>query len=891
MRAPTPRGGRTRATDRAARSISVRSARPARRPRAPTAPVAIASTPAFAVALSIATLALASLAAGCEGRLDSAPSGPRGTTREPPGTQPTIPAPPMLHRLTRAEYEQTLRDLLPAGVTVPADLPNDTLLHGFSTVGASELTIPPLEVEQYEAAANAVAAQVLADPARRGEVFGCDVAAEGDPCVRAFVVRFGQRAWRRPLEPSEVDSIAALARDLGTMLRDPWRGAGFALSALLQSPHFLFRVEIGEPDPADRDRLRYTSWEMASRLSYFLWGSAPDEELLRAAAAGELVSEAGLTAQVDRMTADPRAHAAMTRFWAEFMQLDRLATVSKDPTLFPTFTDTLRASMRAEIEALFTDAYDRDVDVREVFATDTSSVDPELATHYGLDPSTLPAPGPDGRSRVTLPASARRGGVMGRAGVLTMWSHATLSSPTFRGKFIRVNLLCQDIAPPPPGISTELPEGSGEPETLRQKLERHRTDPVCAACHDQMDPLGFTLEHFDPVGRWRDLDEGLPIDASAVIDGVAVDGAEELGDFLASSDRVGACFARRFFRWSTAHLETRGELPEILRIQEAFAASGYRVRELIRIVVLSPAFRYASYPEGDCTDGETRDCSNACGAGTQACDHGAWTACSAPAGTSETCNGADDDCDGSADEGVTRACSTACGAGVESCVAGAFAACSARAPGAETCSHADEDCDGRVDEGFGAMSFAGSYTALRGYHPLCDGAAQRIGLECNMAIHGLCGTAAGTCGTSGFGPVENSGDTAVVGCVSADLRVTTYGDLAAQHAGCNGTTERIGPQCNAAIHRWCAAQGLTTGFGPVQVSGSSVTVACVPGAETVSTTYTAMSGFHGGCTASSRIGTDCNAAIHRFCSSRGAASGWGPLENSGDGLAVACVRP
>ena len=153
-----------------------------------------------------------------------------------------------------------------------------------------------------------------------------------------------------------------------------------------------------------------------------------------------------------------------------------------------------------------------------------------------------------------------------------------------------------------------------------------------------------------------------------------------------------------------------------------------------------------------------------------------------------------------------------------------------------------------------------------------------------------CASAAGTCGTTGFGPVENSGDAAHVGCVSGALRVTSYAELTAHHPGCDGAGERVGMQCNAAIHRYCASAGLTTGFGPVQVSGSTVTVACVPGAETVGATYTAMSAIHAGCTAASRIGPDCNAAIHRFCASRGAASGWGPLENSGDGLQVACVR-
>jgi hypothetical protein len=242
------------------------------------------------------------------------------------------------------------------------------------------------------------------------------------------------------------------------------------------------------------------------------------------------------------------------------------------------------------------------------------------------------------------------------------------------------------------------------------------------------------------------------------------------------------------------------------------------------------------------------------------------------------------------DEGVHRECTTACGTGVEMCVAGSFAGCTARTPTPEVCSHADEDCDGRIDEGFGAMVFSGTYTALRAQHPVCDGSSQRMGLECNMAIHRLCATSADTCGTSGFGPVENSGDTAVVGCVSATLRVTSYAELATYHEACNGTTMRVGDACNAAIHRYCRAAGMTTGFGPVDVTGSAVTVACVPSAETIGTTYTEMSARHGGCTSTWAWGPDCNAAIHRWCTARGAVSGFGPLEHAGDFLEVACVR-
>ncbi len=817
---------------------------------------------------------------GCEGSIDDPPGEPPEWERDPVERE-FRPAVPTLRRLTRVEYEQTIRQLFPADVVVPSDLPTDTILYGFSTVGGSELTLPPLEVEQYEASARALAEQVIVTRAARDVFFECDVAEAS--CFDAFLLRFGARAWRRPLTRDEVTSLASIARDVGGLLGDPYRGAGYAIAAILQSPHFLFRVALGEPDPEDESLLRYTSVEMATRLSYLLWGSGPDEELSRAGAAGELVTDAGLITQSERMLADPRARETMLRFWEEFVQLDRLVSAGKDPDLFPSFTPSLRASMHQEVVALFADVYDRDVDVRTVFSTHRASVDAELAAHYGLPAPTAP------RQTVTLPPEAERGGLMGRAAVLAMWAHATENSPTFRGKYIRTNLLCQEIPPPPPGVVTELPEATGT-ETLRQRLDRHRTDPSCNSCHVLMDPLGFPLEHFDPVGKRRELDEGMPIDATGDVDGVAVDGAQELGDALASSERVGACFARRFIRFGVGHLESRAESVEVGRIATAFASSGYRMQALIQELVLSPMFRKAAYPESGCAEGDTNDCSNACGEGLQRCEGGAFTACSAPTAETETCNGRDDDCDGHIDEEITRACSGECGPGIETCVAGSFGACSARDRGTEECggatAHVDDDCDGRVDEGFGPQVVNSTYTNARTYHPRCDGSTERIGLDCNEAFHAFCSTAPETCGTSGFGPLENSGDVAIVACVEAEVLVTSYAELAVFHPDCAST----GLPCNSAIQRFCNDAGFPTGYGPVRENGAEVTVACVPGSVAVETTYTELAMNHPGCTTSAPIGPTCNAAINRFCRARGAVTGFGPVESSGNTAVVGCVR-
>ena len=823
-------------------------------------------------------------AAGCTGSIDGGAAGASSRERT---VEPAVftPAPAALHRLTRAEYVASVDSLFASGITVPeSGLPTDTSLHGFTTIGHSEITITPVEVEQYETAAQALMTQAI-DPAHRAGVFGCDVIADAG-CLRAFVVRFGRLAWRRALGADEVDQLVSLGVSIGTALRDPWAGAGYVLSAILQSPHFLFRVEIGTPDPAMPGRYRYDRYELASRLSFLLWGGPPDDALLDAAEAGVLDDEAGLRSEAERMLDDDRTRPAMQRFFGEFMSLDRLDSVQKSATLFPEWTPTLRASMRTELLEVFGDVWDRDADVRTLLSTDQTYVDSELAALYGL-----PDPGAGMRRRTTLPPSARRGGILGRAGFLAMWSHATVTSPTRHGKFILTSLLCEAIGEPPPGAIADLSaDPDRTPRTLRQRLEaRHATRPDCASCHARIDPLGFPLEDFDAIGRRRALDNGLPIDATAEVHGTAIDGAGELGAVLATDPAVSACFARRMFRYGFGHVEARGELPALTLLEREFAAEGHGLRELALLLVESDAFRFASPPAGECTDGATQACTTGCGAGTATCERGEWQACVDPRATAETCNGTDDDCDGRVDEAISRVCTSVCGAGIETCAAGAFGVCSARMPSAEVCDRVDNSCDGIVDEGFTAVSASTTYTVLRSHQPTCDGATEAVGLGCNSAIHAFCSMAAGVCGTSGFGPVEHSGDGAAVTCVAAIIVPTSYTALAAIHDGCTAAT-RYGPACNAAIHRRCAALGHVTGYGPVSASGDVVEIACTPNAEVIGSTYTELSSHHGGCTTATRMGGECNAAIHRFCASRGFVSGFGPLENSGDTAVVACVR-
>ncbi len=520
---------------------------------------------------------------GCQAALDG-----------PEDASPVVPAPATLHRLTRAQYQASLRSLFGDSLKLPTDIEADTPLHGFASIGASELTIPPRAAEQYEAAALDVAHQAWSSPAVRQSLLGpgCTPTQESDPCLDAFFTRFGRQAFRRPLTQAESEQLHRLTSQLSALLGSLDEALEYTLASLLQSPHFLFRVELGEPDPERPGRLRYTSYEMASRLSYLLWNGPPDAELLDAAERGELVSRDGLRRQSERLLAAPAARAALAGFFSEYFNLARLDSMTKDKALYPQFSPTLVGAMREEIlrdveDVLFAGS----TDYRELFRRRSTFVNAELAALYGL-----PAPVGSGFAQLELPSTGKRGGLLGTAGILALNAHATATSPTHRGKFVRAYLLCQDIPPPPAGVVTTLEPPSGPPKTLRQRLEQHRQDPACRSCHQLMDPIGLGLENFNAIGAFRSLDEGQPIDASAELDGVAFDGAAELGQALAADPRLAECLARQLYRHSTGHLEEAAEQEGIRQLGAAFADRQYQLLQLVLALVLSDGFRLASPP-------------------------------------------------------------------------------------------------------------------------------------------------------------------------------------------------------------------------------------------------------------------------------------------------------
>ena len=430
---------------------------------------------------------------------------------------------------------------------------------------------------------------MLSDTANRGTLVACTPAGTtDDTCARSFVRSFGRRAWRRPLADEEITRYAGIANNAATMLGNFYGGLEYALAGLLQSPHFIYRTEVGEPDPQDPSRRVLNGYEVATRLSYFLSATTPDDALLDAAAGGSLAMPDGLRSAAQRLVDAPAARTAAQSFFTELLRLGELNNLSQLPSIFPAaMSPTLGTSMRTETLRVLEDiAFTRDADYRTLFETPNTFVNGELAKIYGLT-------SPTGTSFVatTLAASGPRAGILGQAGVLAMTSHPNATSPTRRGKFIREVFLCQSVDPPPPDVDPSFPPDPTGPLTMRQRLASHAQNARCATCHGFLDPIGLGLENFDGVGAYRTQDAGQTIDASGALDGQAFTDARGLGTALKNHPGLSTCLTRGVFRYALGHLETAGEDPIIVDLNGKFTAGGYRFKSLLLETAASAAFR------------------------------------------------------------------------------------------------------------------------------------------------------------------------------------------------------------------------------------------------------------------------------------------------------------
>lgn len=480
--------------------------------------------------------------------------GPRGAEGGDDGGSAGVLGASQLRRLARREYDNTLRDLLGEHEALSHRFPVEDSPHGYDN-HVSARSVPPLLAERYLIVAEELAARVVP---RVEALAGCD-GARDESCVERLIRGFGQRAYRRPLDEEEIERLFAVYRD-GASRRGFDGGVELVLRTMLASPNFLYRVERGEPDDAAPSGRRPTSFEMASRLSYLLWATMPDEALFAAAEADALRSPEEIRAQVTRMLADPRAKEMARQFAAQWLSLDRITRIQRSEEQFPAFSPELVPLLRREAELFIEEAFWRAPDgIRALYRGRTTFRNAALAAFYG-------SPGPSGEDFEVVTMEENRAGLLTLAGVLAGFSHPSQTSPTLRGEFVRDHLLCTKLPPPPPDVNNNLPPPSTG-TTTRERLEVHASTPTCNVCHRLVDPIGLSLENFDAIGLYREDEDGSPIDATGEVVDSDIEGpyvgAVELAERLSESAQALDCVARQWFRFSFGRREATEDLPLI----------------------------------------------------------------------------------------------------------------------------------------------------------------------------------------------------------------------------------------------------------------------------------------------------------------------------------------
>ncbi|MBL9028670.1 MAG: DUF1592 domain-containing protein [Myxococcales bacterium] len=534
---------------------------------------------------SVAGAVLALAIVGCGGATSEPAPAPESSKTE---VREIKAAAVPLRRLTREEYDNTVRDLLGDRTRPAASFPPDEAVGGFET--NSLAPVSSSMVERYMEAAEALATGAAS---RVSELAPCAAGDEPEDCAKRFVEAFGRRAFRRPLQDEERASFLAVYTEKA---KKSGHAAGIQLviQALLQSPQFLYRLE---PAVGSGSEIRpLDGYEVATRLSYFIWASTPDDALLDAAAAGKLATQAEVEEAARRMLGDPRAVDGLRSYFRQWLGLRELETETREASITPAFTPALRDAMVEETLRFSADAVLTGGDAVTTLLTSSKTfVNAPLAKLYGVS-----APEGDTFQLVSLPPE-QRAGVLTHASVMTVLSGAEQTSPILRGKFVREKLLCDPIPPPPPSAVISAPKVDPR-MTTKERFVRHRTDPSCSSCHQLMDPIGFAFEHYDMIGAWRTMDGYVPVDAVGDVYGTddvdgAYTGAIKLTSRLAASEQVRRCVATHWFRYALGRTERDEDQASLGAAYESFQKAGFDLRQLIVAIAGSDAFRHTGLEE------------------------------------------------------------------------------------------------------------------------------------------------------------------------------------------------------------------------------------------------------------------------------------------------------
>jgi hypothetical protein len=564
-----------------------------------SAPGQVASTPTGASAGTTGTTGTPGTTGALGTTGTTGALGTTGTTGAPnPSlsmTNASVPGTPVqdqpsagfTRRLTHIEFDNTVADLLGIAGQHSASLAADVAVQGF-TNNVTGQNVTPTLAEQYIELVEGLGLKSTTDLNAR---LGCDPAGAGGEtaCVEQFVGRFGKRAWRRPLTTEE----QTRALDLFRTARDQYTlhvSVQMLVQYFLLSPYFLYLIEPQAAGAVPASNVPLDGWRLASRLSYFLTGSMPDDTLLAAAEAGTLNTGDGVANEARRLLKLPRARQRIGLFFTEWLRLRNVDKLQKDTALFPSFDLSMGQALREQVE-LFAQSVilDDGGTSTDLFTAPYTFVNSKLAPLYGV-----PAPAGSGMMRVSLDP-AKRAGLLTHAALLATFAHQNQTDPVSRGKFVRESVLCGTVPAPPPDLEASAPVVTPG-MTTRERFKKHQEDPGCGGCHVLMDPIGLGFENYDPIGQWRDLDNGLPVDATGEVVGTDVagefDGAVELSKKLAASDETMACFAKTWLRFALGRSEQPDDAGGLAVIGQRFEAAGSKISELLVAITQTNTFRY-----------------------------------------------------------------------------------------------------------------------------------------------------------------------------------------------------------------------------------------------------------------------------------------------------------
>lgn len=496
--------------------------------------------------------------------------------------------------ISQKQYFNTVEYVFGPDITLSTQFAPFRRVEGLLANGGSIAGVTVGQMREFQRTAGALAEQVVS-PEHRNFLIPCKPAREDaadEACATQFLSVVGRLLHRRPLDAKVQATTVAEAGAAADRLKDFYVGLAVALEGLLVSPDMLFIIDQTEPDPARPGQRRLDSYSLASRLSFFLWDAAPDDELLQAAERGDLYTSKGRARAVERMLASPRLEAGVRAFFDDMLAFDEFAVLTKDPGIYPAFSGATLVDAREQtLLTIYDQLIVRKGDYRDLFTSRETFISPALAVLYDG------ASAPPGWSRYEVPANSPRAGLLTQVSFLAGHSHPGRSSPTLRGKALRELLLCQIVPRPPPNVDfSRLENPDAHYPTQRDRVAAHLAAPSCAGCHKITDPIGLALENFDGAGQYRTSEGGTPIDASGNLDGKPFTDAVGLGQALRDNPGLPACLVKRMYSYSVGGSSRNEEKIVLPYLRERFEANDYRVPDLMRTIAMSTAFSSIAEP-------------------------------------------------------------------------------------------------------------------------------------------------------------------------------------------------------------------------------------------------------------------------------------------------------